>query len=72
MAGASSLWVSNGLAWRSTLQLIRASLFANAVASLFLCKRVAASVSHRPKLNFVQLRGRMRMTLAAWMKSVRK
>ena len=52
---SASLWVSNGLAWRSTLQLIRASLFASAVASLFLCNRVAASLSHGPKLNFVQL-----------------
>ncbi len=31
-----------------------------------------AVVSHGPKLNFVQLCGRMRMTLAAWINSVRR
>ena len=63
---------SKGSPLARTLQAIRASLLAKAVASLFRCSRVAASVSHGPKLNFCQLCGRIRMTWAAWMNRVRR
>ena len=62
--------MSNVFSLRSTLQAMRASLLANAVASLFRCIRGAAFCSHDPKLNFSQLCGRIRMTLAAWMNRV--
>src|SRR5215207_1553357 len=48
---ASSRWVSNALSWRRTLQAMRASLLARATASLFLCNRSDAVLSHAPKLN---------------------
>ena len=44
---------------------MRASLFANATASLFLCNRSDAVFSHAPKLNRDQLCGRIRRTFAA-------
>src|SRR6478672_6486690 len=52
------------------LHVIRASLFARAVASLLRCSRGAAFESHVPKLKRSQLCGRMRMTFAAWMNKV--
>src|SRR5712691_9818536 len=51
---------------------MRASLLASAVASLLRCRRGCAAFSQAPKLNRSQVCGRMRMTLAAWMKSVRR
>ena len=56
----------------STLQAMRASLLARAVASLFLCNRSAAALSHAPKLKRSQLCGRISRTFAAWIKSVRR
>src|SRR5215468_12571039 len=51
---------------------MRASLLANATASLFLCNRSDAALSHGPKLYRAQLCGRIRRTFAAWISSVRK
>src|SRR4029077_2779877 len=51
---------------------MRASLLARATASLFLCNRSDAAVSHAPKLYRGQLCGRIRRTFAAWISSVRK
>src|SRR6516165_3378962 len=61
-------------AWspRCTLEAMRASLLANATASLFLCNRSDAELSHGPKLYRAQLCGRIRRTLAAWISSVRR
>jgi hypothetical protein len=56
MVSTSLLWVSNALPVLSTLQAMRASLLASAVASLLRCIRGAALVSHWPKLNFPILR----------------
>src|SRR5262252_5511855 len=69
---ATSRWVSNALSFRSTLQAMRASLLANATASLFLCNRSDAELSHGPKLYRAQLCGRIRRTFAAWISSVRR
>src|SRR6478672_7535652 len=52
------------------LHVIRASLFAKAVASLLRWSRGAAFRSHAPKLKRSQLCGRIRMTFAAWMNRV--
>ena len=41
--------MSNGLALRKTLQAMRAILLASATASLFLCNRSDAVLSHAPK-----------------------
>ena len=46
----ASIWVSKALSCRRTLQAMRASLLANATASLFLWSRSAAVLSHAPKL----------------------
>ena len=70
MAVTSGLWLSNAFSCLRTLHAMRASLLAKAVASLLRCSLVAASVSQGPKLNFSQLCGRIRMTLAAWMNRV--
>src|SRR5215813_8171588 len=51
---------------------MRASLLANATASLFLCNRSDAELSHGPKLYRAQLCGRIRRTFAAWISSVRR
>src|SRR5579862_2084847 len=51
---------------------MRASLLANATASLFGCNRSDAASSHAPKLYRGQLCGRIRSTLAAWINRVRK
>src|SRR5215475_14348474 len=51
---------------------MRASLLANATASLFLCNRCDAVLSHAPKLYRAQLCGRIRRTFAAWINSVRR
>ena len=51
---------------------MRASLLARAMASLFLCNRSDAVLSHAPKLNRGQLCGRIRRTFAAWINSVRR
>jgi len=61
-------------AWspRCTLEAMRASLLANATASLFLCNRSDAELSHGPKLYRAQLCGRIRRTFAAWISSVRR
>ena len=56
---------------RSTLQATRASLLASATASLFLCNRSDAVVSHAPKPYRAQWCGRIRSTLAAWINNVR-
>jgi hypothetical protein len=53
-------------------QAMRASLLANATASLFLCNRSDAELSHGPKLYRAQLCGRIRRTLAAWIGSMRR
>src|SRR5437764_11891006 len=47
---AVSRWVSKALSWRRTLQAMRASLLIKATASLFLCNRSDAVLSHAPKL----------------------
>ena len=65
MAGTSEWDISNVLSFRSTLHAILASLFARAVAALFLCNRFAASFSQVPKLYFSQLCGRIRIMFAA-------
>jgi hypothetical protein len=51
---------------------MRASLLANATASLFLCNRSDAVLSHAPKLYRAQLCGRIRSTFAAWINRVRR
>ena len=51
---------------------MRASLLANATASLFLCNRSDAELSHGPKLYRAQLCGRISRTFAAWISSVRR
>src|SRR5438874_9570919 len=51
---------------------MRASLLAKATASLFLCNRSDAALSHTPKLYRGQLCGRIRRTFAAWISSVRR
>src|SRR5579859_7053900 len=51
---------------------MRASLLASATASLFLCNRSEAAVSHAPKLYRAQLCGRIKSTFAAWINSVRR
>lgn len=51
---------------------MRASLLASATASLFLCIRSAALLSHSPKLNLGQLCGLISITFAACTKSIRK
>jgi hypothetical protein len=61
---------SKGFSLRRMLHVIRASLFARAVASLLRCSRGAALRSHVPKLKRSQLCGRIRITFAAWMNKV--
>src|SRR5215813_14201953 len=51
---------------------MRASLLASATASLFLCNRSDAELSHGPKLYRAQLCGRISRTFAAWISSVRR
>src|SRR5216683_2819131 len=51
---------------------MRASLLANATASLFGCNRSDAVLSHPPKLYRSQLCGRISRTFAAWINSVRR
>src|SRR6201988_1969778 len=51
---------------------MRASLLAKATASLFLCNRSEAVLSHAPKLYRAQLCGRIRRTFAAWINRVRR
>jgi hypothetical protein len=61
MAGTSEWDISIVLSFRSTLQEILGSLFARAVAALFLYNRLGASFSQVPKLYFSQLCGRIRI-----------
>src|SRR5258707_15492633 len=56
--GASAVSYSRAL-W-STAQAIRASLLANAAARTFLCSRLDAAISQRPKLFFSQPSDRWR------------
>ena len=54
-----------------TLQAMRASLLASAMASLCRCSRSDAVLSHAPTLRD-QVWGRIRRTLAAWTSTMRK
>jgi len=72
LAMTSSLWASNGVRCLNTLQAMRASLLARAMASLFRCMRLDARASQSPKLKSGQRWGRIRTTLAAWTNSMRR
>lgn len=69
---AGSCFASNRVPWWRTLQAVRASLLAKAMAALLRGIRATAPVSHGPKLKSAHLCWRIMITFAACTNSMRR